>query len=404
MPPKPPPWTIEKRRGSRCFRVRFSYQGCRFEESTRTSDVAEAQKRAAQLYASVVTGEHQPRVRLLANANTPVDELGSLWLSEQDYTDGPWLTYLRHWQDHFKTFDALCRPGAIAGYWESRLRNVLWQTVNKECGPLRDLLDWCERKGLLTARIEVPALPSRKKRANRGTPFRQRRRGKATELTAEQARALVALLPEYSTSKKDASFPIRARFAVMLETGLRPKTLDQLRAPEHYTKGAAVLRVTADIDKSEYARELPLTDEARAALDSACPSQGLIFGKHDYRPQLSKAAGLALPPHLAATFTAYDFRHRCATELAATGDLTGAAYLMGHKQVTTLNRYAKPQQSAAARVLAARSRAIGAVTWGRNQNGRLSAAAGLSECSMIPMSCEGEDSNLHGSYPASTSS
>jgi integrase len=146
-----------------------------------------------------------------------------------------------------------------------------------------------------------------------------------------------------------------------------------------------VLRITAGIDKNEYARTLPLTDVARAALDSVCPSEGLIFGKHDYRPQLQKAAKQVLPPHLAVTFTAYDLRHRCATELAATGDLTGAAYLMGHKQVTTLNRYARPEQSAAARVLAARSRAIGAVAWGSRQKGRHSAAVGASDSVMNPM-------------------
>jgi integrase len=135
-----------------------------------------------------------------------------------------------------------------------------------------------------------------------------------------------------------------------------------------------VLRITADIDKNEFARDLPLTEAARAALDSVCPSEGLIFGKHDYHPQLQRAAKQVLPPHLAATFTAYDLRHRCATELAATGDLTGAAYLMGHKQVTTLNRYARPEQSAATRVLAARSRALGTLAWDTTQKGRHSAA------------------------------
>jgi hypothetical protein len=81
----------------------------------------------------------------------------------------------------------------------------------------------------------------------------------------------------------------------MLETGLRPKTLDQLPVPEHYTKGAEVLRITPGLDKNEYARTLPLTDVARAALDSVCPSEGLIFGRHKYRPQLQKAKQV-LPP------------------------------------------------------------------------------------------------------------
>jgi hypothetical protein len=95
----------------------------------------------------------------------------------------------------------------------------------------------------------------------------------------------LGLLGDLAQSKKATPFPIRARFVLMLETGLRPKTLDQLRVPEHYAKGASVLRVTADIDKNEFARDLSLTD------------------------------------------TAYGLRHRCATELAATGDLTRAAYL-----------------------------------------------------------------------------
>lgn len=215
MSPKPSPWTVDKRSGSPYYRVRFSHQGCRYAESTRTSDPREAEKRAARLYARVLSGEHQPKVRLLADADTSVDELGALWLSEQGYDEGPWLYYVRHWQSHFKTFGQLCAPGAIAGYWEVRLHEVLWVTVNKERGPLRDFLDWCERKELLTAKVDMPALPSRKKRANRGTPFRQRRRGKATELTAEQARALVALLPEYSESKKEtaglAASPARTR-------------------------------------------------------------------------------------------------------------------------------------------------------------------------------------------------
>jgi integrase len=298
----------------------------------------------------------------------------------------------------------LCKAGAIEAYWASRLREVLWQTVNKEQGPLRDFLDWCERKALLTGKIDVPRLPSRKKRANRGTPFRQRRRGKATEITAAQARSIVALLPDSSESKKEAPFPIRARFVFMLETGLRPKTLDQLRTPGHYTKGAAVLRITADIDKNEFARELPLTEAARAALDSVCPPEGLIFGKHDYRPQLSRAAEKVLPPHLAATFTAYDLRHRCATELAATGDLTGAAYLMGHKQVTTLNRYARPEQGAAVRVLAARSRAVGTLAWDTTQNGRHLAAPEALDPIMNPMLCEGEDSHRRARRRPATAS
>jgi hypothetical protein len=47
-----------------------------------------------------------------------------------------------------------------------------------------------------------------------------------------EARQIVLRLPEWSASKKTARFPFRARFTVALETGPRPKTLDQLWAVE----------------------------------------------------------------------------------------------------------------------------------------------------------------------------
>ncbi len=391
MPAKLPcPWTLRRSAKSANLEVRFSHQGQRYEKSTGTSDAREAESRAAQFYAQVLKGEYEAPARLLADGSTRVDEIAALWLTEQKYEEGPWLSYVRHWQAHFSTLGALCRPGAIAEYWRIRLTVVLWQTANKERGPLQDLLDWCYRTHQLSESMVAPPLPLRKKRANRGTPYHKRRRGKATALSAEQAREVVAALPEYSESKRATPFPIRARFELMLETGLRPKILDQLSVPEHYTKGSDTLRISGDIDKNEYARELPLSAAARAALGSVCHAKGLIFGKHDYRPQLKKAAESVLPAHLAVTFTAYDFRHRFATEVAATGDLTGAAYLMGHKQPTTINRYARPERTAAERVLAARSRAIGGAAWGRTKNGHPTAAATNGKDPMLTESTHGD--------------
>jgi hypothetical protein len=97
-------------------------------------------------------------------------------------------------------------------------------------------------------------------------------------------------------------------------------------------------------------------------LDSACPSAGLTFGRDDYRPQLSKAAEKALPP------TWQGLLRRTTSVTAARPSwppraISRAPPMMGHKQLTTLNRYARPEQAAAARVLEARSRAIGVVGW-----------------------------------------
>jgi integrase len=58
-----------------------------------------------------------------------------------------------------------------------------------------------------------------------------------------------------------------------------------------------------------------------------------------------------LPWERARTFTAYDLRHARATQWAESGNLVGVAYLLGHKQITTTNKYAKPNRAAAERVL-----------------------------------------------------
>jgi hypothetical protein len=78
---------------------------------------------------------------------------------------------------------------------------------------------------------------------------------------------------------------------VAYETALRPATVDALSVPQHYTKGAASLTITYEIDKARYGSSLPLSDEARAALDAVVHERGLIFGCHDYDDQLKKAAG-----------------------------------------------------------------------------------------------------------------
>jgi integrase len=112
-----------------------------------------------------------------------------------------------------------------------------------------------------------------------------------------------------------------------------------------------MLVITDRIDKARFGRELPLTTLARQALESVCPEAGLIFSRHEYRDALRKAAHRALTPEKAKTFTAYDLRHARATQWAETGNLVGVAYLLGHKQVTTTNRYARPDRAAAERVL-----------------------------------------------------
>jgi integrase len=220
-------------------------------------------------------------------------------------------------------------------------------TVQKELSALHRFVGWCEEQGMLT---RAPRVPPPAKRAT-GTPFKLPRRSKPTPLSAEEALSVIAALPEWSSSKKVDRFAVRARFRFAFETALRPKTIDRLSVPDNFVRGSSVLVVTDEIDKVRFGRELPLTEAARAALDPVCAESGVIFGKHDYRDQLEKAAEVALPPEKAKTFAGYDLRHARATQWAESGNLVGVAYLLGHKQITTTNKYARPNRAAAERVL-----------------------------------------------------
>jgi integrase len=255
-----------------------------------------------------------------------------------------------HISPHFRVPDGI-RTSTIADYGRRRLRVVKRSTLQKERSTLRGFLAWCQEQGYLADPPEFPVLPRRAM----GTAFATRRRGAATDLTPDECRALIAALPQWSRPRaSNPSFPVRARFVVAYETALRPATLDALSVPEHYSRGAETLVITDEIDKARFGRTLPLTGAARVALDSVCrPGRtGLVFGDHDYRWQLKKAAkAINLPAGKLRTFCAYDLRHNRLTELAEGGNLTGVAYLAGHKRVTTTSIYVRPGLKAGERAL-----------------------------------------------------
>ena len=119
----------------------------------------------------------------------------------------------------------------------------------------------------------------------------------------------------------------------------------------HYVKGSKYLKITDDIDKCSYGRRLPLSEQARAALDSVCPEEGLIFGKHDYRSQIRKAADQVLVGLDKEMFTPYDFRRRALTTFAGAGSLEALMYMAGHKLPSTSATYIKAEVEAAEKML-----------------------------------------------------
>ena len=105
----------------------------------------------------------------------------------------------------------------------------------------------------------------------------------------------------------------------------------------------------------------------------------------------------------AKTFAAYDLRHTRLTQLAETGNLTGASFMAGHKRATTTAIYVQPNRRAAERTLSAVP-ATGFTPPTANPVTNPPRLPVVPNRSIQLSSCEGGDLNPHESNLASTSS
>lgn len=352
-------WKLRQRAPGHAYAVRFWLNGREHERSTGTADATAAAREASRIYADEV-GREPHRKRPRTTAGLTLEEFVAAWLVALSSTHDPgtcvtWELYARtHWLPHFEALHHLTEGGAL-DYMRARLLVVRGSTVRKELSALRNFVRWLVETGALAHEVRIPGVP---KRAI-GVAFEKRRRAAPVEMSPEESEALIAALPTWSNSRKlkddqgnSKQFPIRARFLVGYETGLRPSTLDALEAGVHYRKGSSTILVTPEIDKNRWARELPLSARAREALDAVCPKRGLIFGKHDYREHLAEAAAVSLPPERAEVFAGAHLRSAFITHrLEASGNLPGVQYLAGHKLATTTARYVKPSLRAALEVV-----------------------------------------------------
>ena len=351
-------WTLRKRRG-RPYSVRWTLDGEETELGLGTHDRGEAERAARGAYALAVQGAI-PRQRVQQRASTSggprTEEVGREWLAS---SKGALHERTRRlYRTHLSTL-ATAFPGlldvtteSVEEYQLARLAKVLATTVRKELATLRGLLRFAYLRGHIAIVPEVRTIPRAK-----GTRFEKRRRVAADEISPEEVKRLLAELPLWSTSKKVPPFPIRARFIVAYETGLRPSTLDVLSVPQHYAKGQTYLRIFDEDDKTRDGRVVPLTPAARRALDKVLPKDGgIVFGKHDYREHITAAAKAALGEDRGYRFTAAHLRSARITHLLElTGNVPGVQRLVGHRQLSTTSRYLRASDRAAAEVVRAAS-------------------------------------------------
>jgi len=310
--------------------------------------------------------------------------LAAMYDEKRISTVETWEIYVRaHFVPHFRDASELVSERRLAAYVTARLHKATAASVAKECSALQSLLRWCARLdvGYLT---EAPIVP-RPAKGVAGTRALEKVR---VDLTPERAGKIIAALPVTVRAKERGgpARPCRAFFRVLWETGLRAGGLWRLEAPGDYHRGADELVIRDAVDKAAYGRILPLTAAARAALDEVCPKRGPIFGEPiDYRRQLARAARAAgVPGHLAGHVSPHDFRHGRTTDLLDGGaSLTGVAYLMGHRQITTTNRYAHAQIEAARAALSGHRVGHGAGEPRRDQETRNAQAPAIAGASVV---------------------
>jgi len=365
-------------------RVAFVFSGAWKEEQAQGSDPAAALKDVAALYLSEVSGgEITERTAKL-------------------YTDHLRLRFIPRWA---KLSDIT--RGALAAFQAERLKEVTYETTKKELSTLRQVLKFAEARGWIGQLPKFPGAPKK----SRGTRAKGGGRGFTDGFTAAHTAAILGKLHKLTkVGRRDGErWPVWAFFKVLDETGLRPGLLEGMRYGTHWRKGQPYIQVTADIDKNRWARNVPLSEAALLALESVEPkADGRLFSHLDFRFSLRRAAKAGgVPEHIADRVHTYDLRHARTTEwVNTTGKLAGVGFLVGHKQATTTNRYSHADQQQGQEVLEMTAQAL--LDSGDDSGGGRERAPG-GVCDSLPEAlsftlCEEEDSNLHGSYPTSTSS
>lgn len=358
-------WTLTKPYPDSVWSARFRVSGRTTERSTGTRDDDLADIEAAKLVAAARAGQLNVAARVRRQgAAPPLEELLGTWdawltTTHADRTRKVWREYCRsHFLPFFGSVESLTAPGC-AEYRRKRLGKVLASTVRHELTALRNLVAFLALPeiGVLPDAFKIEGVPKR----STGKAHPVRRRSSADATSPQQIRSIIARLPEWAGRKgpprkdfergrtyKVKLYPVRARFEFAYETGLRPGTLDRLSVPEHYECGSATLRITDEADKARWGREVPLSKRARKVLDSVCPAEGLIFGKHDYRPHIKTSAASVLPKEMAKRFAGSHLRSAMTThELELGKNILGIQFRVGHKLLSTTARYAKPSFRAA---------------------------------------------------------
>lgn len=336
-------WRVHLKRG--WAYVHFTWDKHPYRLALGTRDRREAQEAAARAYAEVVGGRRRP-LRRQPGKLLDLAELLDSWLESKrtsvDVAFFPTLEiYARLFVDYFGTLDRITEASA-SSFGLDRLGRALRTTVLRELSYLRQFLVWSELHGAIHMAPRVPKLPPKAKGVRTGT-----QRARAVFISDLEAKAILALLPEESKTIDGRKWPLRARFAFMWETALRPETISRLTVPDNWRPGMCHVQLADEDDKARFGRDVDLTDEAIAILARVAPERGTVFGHHVFYKALKKAAMAVLGATRGKGFAPYDFRHGRAKERLDAGALIrGVGWMLGHKRASTTDKYLAPDRTA----------------------------------------------------------
>jgi integrase len=328
----------------------FTWDHYEYRIALRTRDKREAKEAASREYTEVVSGRKRA-VRRQPGKLLDLADLLDEWLESKRSGIDPDTfetveAYARRYVDYFESLDRITEATGMA-FGQARLAQVLRTSVNRELSYLREFLRWCKVQSVLVATPHIPRLPPKAQGVRAG-----KHRAKSVHVSPEQAAQILALLPEQSKTIDGRKWPLRARFEFMWETTLRPETISRLMVPDHWRPGARHLELANEDDKARWGREVDLTDRAVAILEKVAPARGVIFGHHIFYKAIKKAAAVVLGPVKGKSFAPYDFRHgRAKALLDAGGPIRGVSYVLGHKLVSTTDKYLAPERSAGRQAL-----------------------------------------------------
>ncbi len=341
----PQGWSVHWKRG--WAYAHFTWNGVLYRPALRTRDKREAQEAAAREYAKVISGERRPVKRQPGRLFDLADLLDQWLESKRTSIDVKFFPQLESYARlYIQTFGSLGNIDEASGstFGLTRLGQALRTTVLRELAYLRQFLDWCVLHGALADAPKIPKLPPKARGVRTGP-----QRAKSIHINHEQAAEILALLPLESKTIAGRKWPVRARFEFMWQTMLRPETLARLRVPEHWRPGAKQVDLEDEDDKARWGRTIDLTPEAIRILTRIAPKAGLIFGDHNFSKAIKRAAIAILGPRLGQQFAPYDFRHGGAKDtLDAGAGIRGLAYNLGHKRLSTTDRYLAPDRAAGA--------------------------------------------------------